>query len=98
MLREMMLFHTAGIKDPGERVREAREFLKLFETPRPMPDVIDMATAAQAAELAGRTNSSLCHDELGLELKNLKTVETTDNNEFLFERPAGSGNPTDPRN
>lgn len=32
----------------------------------------------------------LCHDELGLELKNLKAVQTSGNNEFLFERPATS--------
>ncbi|MEO8028921.1 MAG: methyltransferase regulatory domain-containing protein, partial [Bryobacteraceae bacterium] len=64
-LRDMMLYHVGDTADPAIRLRDARTLLNLISNPRPTPDAIDVAMAAQAEDLGTRTDSSLFHDELG---------------------------------
>jgi protein-L-isoaspartate O-methyltransferase len=64
MLREMMLYHIGGETDPNRKLERARELLRLIEMGRPEPNELEIAVAAQAKELLGRTDSALFHDDL----------------------------------
>jgi protein-L-isoaspartate O-methyltransferase len=64
MLREMMLYHIGSEADPKRRLERARELLGLIALGRPEPDSLEKAVADQAAELLGRTDSALYHDDL----------------------------------
>ncbi len=64
MLREMMLYHIGEEAHPLRKLERAREMLHLIAIGRPEPDALERAVAAQAAELLGRTDSALFHDDL----------------------------------
>jgi SAM-dependent methyltransferase len=51
ILREMLLYHLRNIRAPRRRIREARRFLRLIDTP-------------EARELADRPDDVLFHDDL----------------------------------
>lgn len=64
MLREMMLYHVGDEADPMRRLARARDLLRLIEMGRPESDALELAVAAHAKELLGRSDSSLFHDDL----------------------------------
>ena len=64
MVRDMMLYHAGRFENPVERLRHAREFLKVLALGRPEPDPFDAAAADYARVLLEHSDSALFHDDL----------------------------------
>ena len=59
-LRDMLLFHTAGVDEPRERIEQARALLRFLVEGSPA----DSDLRRHAAELLERSDASLLHDDL----------------------------------
>jgi SAM-dependent methyltransferase len=63
-LRDMLVFHTAGIDDPVERVEQARALLQLLIRGWPDDHEFGAVMRAQSLRLLERSDETLFHDEL----------------------------------
>jgi SAM-dependent methyltransferase len=63
-LRDMLLFHTAGIAEPGERVAQARALLRFLLEGLPAEHDFAAVMRRQAEGLLARGDASLLHDDL----------------------------------
>jgi SAM-dependent methyltransferase len=59
-LRDMLLFHVAGLDEPGERIEQARALLRFLVEGSPP----DAELRRHAADLLERSDASLLHDDL----------------------------------
>ena len=59
MLREIMLYHTAGMEDPEEKLREARAVLEMVREAHAEPGL-----DGEVENLLGRSAGALFHDDL----------------------------------
>lgn len=64
MVREMLLYHTRGMERPGERIAEARAFLKTLSESPALADEYGALLKAEASRLLSRESAFLYHDEL----------------------------------
>jgi SAM-dependent methyltransferase len=64
LVRDMMLFHARRFENPAERLKQAREFLKILALGRPEPEVFDAAATGYARTLLDHSDSALFHDDL----------------------------------
>jgi SAM-dependent methyltransferase len=63
-LRDMLVFHTAGLDDPSDRVEAARELLRLLAQSWPEGLEFGAIMRRQAERLLERSGETLFHDEL----------------------------------
>jgi methyltransferase-like protein len=64
MLREMMLYHTRNLEDPGERHRQAKWFLDFLRNGRSIPKPWRELMDHEMQALVDRPPGSLFHDDL----------------------------------
>ena len=65
MLREMMLFHTGGFKDPQERVHQAIALVKFLGEAQPKIEAYRRFLEDELEHLLARDENNVFHDELG---------------------------------
>ena len=63
-LRDMLLFHTAELDDPAERVAQARALLRFLLDGLPVEHDVAAVVRRQAEGVLDRGDASLLHDEL----------------------------------
>jgi Predicted methyltransferase regulatory domain/Methyltransferase domain len=63
-LRDMLVFHTAGLDDPAERIEAARDLLRLLAGSWPDGHEFGSIMRRQAERLLERGGETLFHDEL----------------------------------
>jgi SAM-dependent methyltransferase len=63
-LRDMLVFHTAELADPHERIAEARALLRFLVEGAPAEHELGALMRGQAERLLARADASLLHDEL----------------------------------
>jgi SAM-dependent methyltransferase len=63
-LRDMLVFHTAPLDDPGERVERARELLHFLIAGWPEGHEFGVIMSRHAERLLERSDETLFHDEL----------------------------------
>ncbi len=63
-LRDMLLFHTAELADPRERVAQARALLRFLLARAPDEHGLGGQMRAQAERMLARSDATLLHDEL----------------------------------
>jgi SAM-dependent methyltransferase len=63
-LRDMLLFHTAELDDPAERVAQARALLRFLVDGLPAEHDVAAVVRRQAEGVLDRGDASLLHDEL----------------------------------
>jgi hypothetical protein len=63
-LRDMLVFHTAEIPDPGERVAQARALLRFLLEGAPSEHEHGALMRGQAERMLQRSDATLLHDEL----------------------------------
>jgi Predicted methyltransferase regulatory domain/Methyltransferase domain len=63
-LRDMLVFHTAGLDDPAERIEAARDLLRLLAGSWPEGHEFGSLMRRQAERLLERGGETLFHDEL----------------------------------
>jgi SAM-dependent methyltransferase len=63
-MRDMLVFHTAPLDDPGERVERARELLRFLIAGRPEGHEFGVIMSRHAERLLERSDETLFHDEL----------------------------------
>lgn len=63
-LRDMLVFHTAGVTEPGERIVQARALLRFLVEGSPSGHELGALMRDQAERLLDRGDASLLHDEL----------------------------------
>ncbi len=64
VFRDLMLFHTRGISEPGERVRKAREAAAMMGGARTTSETALAFVADEAGRLSEVADLSLFHDDL----------------------------------
>jgi SAM-dependent methyltransferase len=63
-LRDMLVFHTAGLEDPAERIEQARALLRLLASSWADGHEFGAVMRRQAERLLERSDETLFHDEL----------------------------------
>jgi SAM-dependent methyltransferase len=63
-LRDMLVFHTAELTEPRERIAQARELLRFLVEGSPSGHELGALMRSQAERLLDRADASLLHDEL----------------------------------
>ena len=63
-LRDMLVFHTAGLTEPRERIAQARALLRFLVEGSPSGHELGALMRDQAERLLDRADASLLHDEL----------------------------------
>ena len=63
-LRDMLVFHTAELDDPRERIAQARALLRFLLEGSPSEHELGALMRGQAERLLARSDASLLHDEL----------------------------------
>jgi hypothetical protein len=63
-LRDMLVFHTAELADPRERVAQARALLRFLVDGAPGEQGLGALMRAQAEGMLARSDATLLHDEL----------------------------------
>jgi hypothetical protein len=63
-LRDMLVFHTAELTEPGERIAQARALLRFLVEGSPSRHELGALMRSQAERLLDRADASLLHDEL----------------------------------
>jgi hypothetical protein len=63
-LRDMLVFHTAELTDPRERIAQARALLRFLVEGSPAGHELGALMRGQAERLLERADASLLHDEL----------------------------------
>ena len=63
-LRDMLMFHTAGLDDPGERIEQARALLRLLIAGWSDEHEFGAIMRRQCERLLERSDETLFHDEL----------------------------------
>lgn len=63
-LRDMLVFHTAGLDDPRERVAQARALLRFLLEGAPGEHGLGALMRTQAERMLARSDATLLHDEL----------------------------------
>jgi methyltransferase-like protein len=63
-LRDMLVFHTATLDDPRERVAEARGLLRFLLEGAPEQHALGAAMRSHAERLLAHSDATLLHDEL----------------------------------
>ena len=63
-LRDMLVFHTAELTDPRERVAQARALLRFLLEGSPAEHGLGALMRDQAERMLARSDASLLHDEL----------------------------------
>ena len=63
-LRDMLIFHTAELADPRERVAQARALLRFLLDGAPREDRLGALVRDQAERMLARSDATLLHDEL----------------------------------
>jgi hypothetical protein len=63
-LRDMLVFHTAGLDDPAERIEQARALLRLLIGGWPDEHEFGAIMRRQSERLLERSDETLFHDEL----------------------------------
>jgi len=63
-LRDMLVFHTATLDDPRERVAEARGLLRFLVEGAPEQHALGAAMRSHAERLLAHSDATLLHDEL----------------------------------
>ena len=63
-LRDMLIFHTAELADPRERVAQARALLRFLLDGAPGEDRLGALVRDQAERMLARSDATLLHDEL----------------------------------
>jgi methyltransferase-like protein len=63
-LRDMLVFHTAELADPRERVAQARALLRFLVDGAPGEQGLGALLRAQAERMLARSDATLLHDEL----------------------------------
>ena len=64
ILRHMMLYHTRGLTDPGERVAQSRAFLELLRDHHMLAPSWGTLIESEVKTLLDRSDSGLFHDDL----------------------------------
>jgi SAM-dependent methyltransferase len=63
-LRDMLVFHTAGLEDARERIAQARELLRFLLAGAPADQPFAAAMRGHVERLVGSDDALLAHDEL----------------------------------
>ncbi len=63
-LRDMLVFHTAGLDDPGRQIEQARALLRLLVANWPEEHDFGAIMRRQGERLLERSDATLFHDEL----------------------------------
>ena len=63
-LRDMLVFHTAELNDPRERVAQARALLRFLRDGSPGEHGLGALMRGQAERMLARSDATLLHDEL----------------------------------